>query len=461
MPVSTPELKQPKRSSSKPQPEGEAVFAPARVGVVHLGCAKNLVDTESMLGLVAQAGHEVVTDETTADVVIVNTCGFIADAQKEAIRTVLEVGTWGKKIIMAGCLVERHKEELVKELPEVQGFLGTGEYANVVPVLESVLDGQRVSRLDSSAYLYSGDTPRYRTSLVPYTYLKISEGCDHPCTFCIIPQLRGKMRSRSVESILKEANELIAEGYEEIVLIGQDTTAYGMDLPTKTNLAALLRALGQLDAKFRMMYAYPSLLTDEVLEVMASEPNILSYIDVPLQHSHTDILKVMKRPYGPGYNQKLIQRIRAKVPDVILRTTYIAGFPGETEAHFEDLLAFIRETAFDHVGVFAYSKEDVAESAPFEGHLPQKVKKDRVKAAMHVQQQVLRQIMPRHIGRVLPMLVEGVQGNRVFGRTYMDAPEVDGVTYAKGVADPGDWVNVRITKVGVYDTYGEIIGEPA
>lgn len=456
MPVSTPELK----SRNNAQAGADAVVAPARVGVVHLGCAKNLVDTESMLGLVSQAGHEVVTDETTADVVIVNTCGFIADAQKEAIQTVLEVGTWGKKIIMAGCLVERHKEELVKELPEVQGFLGTGEYANIVPVLESVLDGQRVSRLDSSAYLYSGDTPRYRTNLVPYTYLKISEGCDHPCTFCIIPQLRGKMRSRTIESILKEANELIAEGYEEIVLIGQDTTAYGQDIFGKPNLHGLLRELAKLDAKFRLMYAYPSLLTDAVLEVMASEDNILSYIDVPLQHSHPEILKLMKRPYGPNYNQKLVERIRAKVPDVILRTTYIAGFPGETEEHFEDLLTFIRESEFDHVGVFAYSKEDVAESAPYKGHLTQKVKKERVKAAMHVQQQVLRQTMPRHVGRVLPMLVEGVQGNRVFGRTYMDAPEVDGLTYAKGVADPGDWVNVRITKVGVYDTYGEIVGEP-
>jgi ribosomal protein S12 methylthiotransferase len=456
---------------SKPNPElqpasspvagDDQVVAPVRVGVVHLGCAKNLVDTESMLGLVAQAGHEVVTDETTADVVIVNTCGFIADAQREAVRTVLEVGQWGKKIIMAGCLVERHKEELVNELPEVQGFLGTGEYANIVPVLEGVLDGQRVSRLDSSAYLYSGDTPRFRTNLVPYTYLKISEGCDHPCTFCIIPQLRGKMRSRTIESIVKEANELIAEGYEEIVLIGQDTTAYGQDLFGKPNLHGLLRELAKLDAKFRMMYAYPSLLTDAVLDVMATEENILSYIDVPLQHSHPEVLKAMKRPYGPGYNQKLVARIRAKVPDVILRTTYIAGFPGETEEHFEDLLTFIRESEFDHVGVFAYSKEDVAESAPFQGHLPQKVKKDRVKAAMHVQQQVLRQIMPRHIGRVLPMLVEGVQKGRVFGRTYMDAPEVDGLTYAKGHADPGDWVMVKITKVGVYDTYGEIVGEPS
>jgi ribosomal protein S12 methylthiotransferase len=459
--VSTLELRPDKPSGSPVNAEGDKVFAPVRVGVVHLGCAKNLVDTESMLGLVSQAGHEVVTDETTADVVIVNTCGFIADAQKEAIRTVLEVGTWGKKVIMAGCLVERHKEELVKELPEVQGFLGTGEYANIIPVLEGVLDGQRVSRLDSSAYLYTGDTPRYRTNLVPYTYLKISEGCDHPCTFCIIPQLRGKMRSRTVESVLKEARELIDAGYEEIALIGQDTTAYGMDLPERSSLAQLLRELAKLDAKFRLMYTYPSLLTDEVLEVMASEDNILSYIDVPLQHSHPDILKTMKRPYGPGYNQKLVERIRAKVPDVILRTTYIAGFPGETEAHVEDLLAFIRESKFDHVGVFAYSKEDVAESAPFDGHMPQKVKKERVKAAMHVQQQVLREIMPRHIGRVLPMLVEGVQGNRVFGRTYMDAPEVDGLTYAKGIADPGDWVHVRITKVGVYDTYGEIVGEPA
>lgn len=439
----------------------DKVFAPAKVGVVHLGCAKNLVDTESMLGLVKQAGHEVVTDETTADVVIVNTCGFIHDAQKEAVRTILEVGQWGKKLIVAGCLVERHKDELVAELPEVQGFLGTGEYANIVPVLEGVLDGQRVTRLDSSAYLYQGDIPRYRTNLVPYTYLKISEGCDHPCTFCIIPQLRGKMRSRTVEDILREAETLIAEGYEEILLIGQDTTAYGMDLPQRSSLAKLLRELAKLDAKFRVMYAYPSLVTDELLDVMANEPNIVKYLDIPLQHNHPETLKRMKRPYGPNFNEKLVARIRAKVPGIALRTTFIAGFPGETEEEFENLLGFIRESEFDHVGVFAYSREDTAVSHDFPDQVPQKVKKARVRAAMHVQQEVLRHVMPRHVGQVYPMLVEAVQENKVIGRTYLDAPDVDGLTYAKGHADPGDWVMVKITRAGVYDLYGEIVGEPA
>ncbi|MBC7541731.1 MAG: 30S ribosomal protein S12 methylthiotransferase RimO [Candidatus Sericytochromatia bacterium] len=437
----------------------DKVFVPTRVGVVHLGCAKNLVDTESMLGLVAQAGHEVVTDETTADVVIINTCGFLASAQKEAIETILEVGQWGKKIIVAGCLIERHKEELVAELPEVQGFIGTGEYAKIVEVLEGVLDGQRVTRMDSSDYMYQGDTPRFRTSLVPYTYLKISEGCDHPCTFCIIPQLRGKMRSRTIESIVKEAKELIGEGYKEIVLIGQDTTAYGTDLPTRTNTATLLRTLGQLDAKFRLMYAYPTTITNELLDVMATEPNIIPYLDMPLQHSHPEVLKNMKRPYGAGYNQKLIARIREKLPTAVLRTTFIAGFPGETDEQFEDLLSFIRETEFDHVGVFAYSKEDTATSFHHTGHLTQKVKKDRVRAAMQVQQQVLRQTMPRHIGKTYAMLVEGVQAGKVFGRTFLDAPEVDGLTYAKGHANPGDWIDVKITKAGVYDTFGEVVGE--
>ena len=332
----------------------------ATVAFSHLGCEKNRVDTEHMLGLLAAAGYGVSADEAEANVVVVNTCSFIQDARTESVRTLVELAEQGKQIVIAGCLAQHFQAELLESLPEARAIVGTGDYQHIVEVLERVEAGERVNRVSAvPTFVADEHLPRYRTSSEAVAYLKVAEGCDYRCAFCIIPKLRGDQRSRTIESIVAEAEQLAAQGVKELILISQITTNYGLDLYGKPQLAELLRALGKVEIPWiRVHYAYPTGLTPEVLAAYREVANVLPYLDLPLQHSHPELLKAMNRPWQAGVNAELIKRIRSQLPDAVMRTTFIVGFPGETEDHFNHLLQFVEEQRFDHVGVFCFSPED-------------------------------------------------------------------------------------------------------
>ena len=337
-----------------------ATTARPTVAFAHLGCEKNRVDTEHMLGLLAQAGYGVSADEAEAQVVVVNTCSFIQDARAESVRTLVDLAEQGKQIVIAGCLAQHFKEDLLDSLPEAKAIVGTGDYQHIVEVLQQVEAGERVTRVSEvPTFVADEHLPRYRTTSEAVAYLKVAEGCDYRCAFCIIPKLRGDQRSRPIESIVAEAQQLAAQGVKELILISQITTNYGLDLYGKPQLAELLRALGEVEIPWiRVHYAYPTGLTPEVLAAYREVPNVLPYLDLPLQHSHPEVLRAMNRPWQEGVNGELLQRIREQLPDAVLRTTFIVGYPGETEEQFEHLLEFVQEQRFDHVGVFCFSPED-------------------------------------------------------------------------------------------------------
>ena len=327
------------------------------VAFAHLGCEKNRVDTEHMLGLLAEAGYGVSADEADASVVVVNTCSFIQEAREESVRTLVELAEQGKELIIAGCLAQHFQEELLESLPEAKAIVGTGDYQHIVSVLERVEAGERVNQVSANP-TFVGDEhlPRYRTTSEAVAYLKVAEGCDYRCAFCIIPHLRGNQRSRPIESIVAEAQQLAAQGVQELVLISQITTNYGLDLAGKPQLAELLRALGEVEIPWvRVHYAYPTGLTSEVLAAYREVPNVLPYLDLPLQHSHPEVLRAMNRPWQADVTAGVLGRIREQLGDAVLRTTFIVGFPGETEEHFQHLLDFVAEQRFDHVGVFTFS----------------------------------------------------------------------------------------------------------
>jgi ribosomal protein S12 methylthiotransferase len=347
-------LPTPFRSPSRLAPEAPAV------AILHLGCEKNRVDTEHMLGLLAQAGYRVDGDEESADYVIVNTCSFIEAARRESVSTLMELAVQGKKIVIAGCLAQHFQEELLQEIPEAVAIVGTGDYHQIVQIIERVERGERVNAVTSSLdYIADETVPRYRTTHAPVAYLRVAEGCDYRCSFCIIPHLRGDQRSRSIESILREAEQLAEEGVQELILISQITTHYGIDLYGEPRLADLIRALGKIPIPWiRMLYAYPTGITPAVVEAIQETPNFLPYLDLPLQHSHPQILKAMNRPWQGQVNDRVIERLRQALPNAVLRTSFIVGFPGETEEHFQHLLDFVQRHQFDHVGVFTFSPEE-------------------------------------------------------------------------------------------------------
>lgn len=436
-----------------------------KVGVISLGCPKNLVDTEVMLGLINNSGYVITHDENDADVVLVNTCGFIDASQRESVRTVLETASTGKKVIMAGCLLERFKGDIEKQMPEVSAFIGTNEITNIVNVLDKVTGYERNNEKILDYFSAEFKIPRYSTNFATYSYVKISEGCDHPCTFCIIPKLRGKNHSRPIESIVKEVTELAENGIREVVLVAQDLTAYGHDTANKKdiNITELLKELVKIPDSpyYRLLYTYPGTITQDLLELIAKEEKILPYIDMPLQHSHTEVLKLMKRPFIEEKIEDLIFRMRKTIPNLVLRTTFIVGFPGETEEHFQHLCDFVKRHKFEHLGVFTYSKEEGTPAGDMDKKLqvPHKVKVRRRKELMIIQQDIVKENNSKLIGKILPMFVEGVipDKNQIYGRTYRDAPEIDGFTTVKGSAEPGDIVNVKINRVRTYDTYGEVV----
>lgn len=433
-----------------------------KVGVISLGCPKNLVDTEVMLGLINNSGYVITHDENDADVVLVNTCGFIDASQRESVRTVLETVASGKKVIMAGCLLERFKGDIEKQMPEVSAFIGTNEITNIVNVLDKVTGYERKETKILDYFSAEFELPRYSTTFGTYAYVKISEGCDHACSFCIIPKLRGKNHSRPIASIVKEVTELANNGIKEVVLVGQDLTDYGHDTNEKDlNITELLKELVKIPNSpyYRLLYTYPGTITQDLLNLIAKEEKILNYIDMPLQHSHTEVLKAMKRPFVEEKIEDLLFRMRKTIPDLVIRTTFIVGFPDETDEQFQHLCDFVKRHKFEQVGVFTYSKEEGTPAGSMEKQVSHKVKVRRRKELMTIQHEIIKENNKVLIGKVLPMFVEGEipEKGQIYGRTYRDAPEIDGFTTIKGHAEPGDIVDVKITKVKVYDTFGKTV----
>lgn len=437
------------------------MLAKPTVAFSHLGCEKNRVDTEHMIGLLAQAGYGVSADEGGADYVVVNTCSFIEGARLESVQKLVELAEADKKILITGCLAQHFQSELLDELPEAVALVGTGDYHRIVDVLERAEQGERVHAVSAEpTYIADETVPRYRTTAAGAAYLRVAEGCDYRCSFCIIPSLRGKQRSRSIESIVAEAHQLAAEGVQELVLISQITTNYGLDRYGKPQLAELLRALGEVDVPWiRMHYAYPTGLTPAVIEAMAETPNVLPYLDLPLQHAHPAVLKAMNRPWQGRVNDAIIETLKQSLPDAVLRTTFITGFPGETEAQFDHLLEFVRRHEFDHVGVFAFSPEPGSPAAELPDQVPDAVRQARREALMLAQQPIALRRNQACIGQTVEVLIEQEnpgQGISI-GRSARFAPDVDGVVYVDGLSQLNQIVPVHITAADTYDLRGHLV----
>ncbi len=431
------------------------------IAISHLGCEKNRIDTEHMLGLLVEAGYGVDSNEELADYVIVNTCSFIQEARAESVRTLVELAQADKKIVIAGCMAQHFQEQLLEELPEAVAVVGTGDYNKIVDVIARVEQGERVKLVSPEpTYIADETTPRYRTTTEGVAYLRIAEGCDYRCAFCIIPHLRGNQRSRSIESIVAEAEQLASQGVKEIILISQISTNYGVDLYGEPRLAELLRALGKVDVPWiRMHYAYPTGLTPKVIAAIAETPNVLPYLDLPLQHSHPEILRAMNRPWQGRVNDAIVEKLKAALPNAVLRTTFIVGFPGETDEYFDHLLQFVNRHQFDHVGVFTFSPEEETPAYKLPNQLPQELMEARRDAVMELQQPISQQKNQQEVGKVVDVLIEqeNPQTGELIGRSARFSPEVDGLVYVQGEAALGSIVPVAISSADIYDLYGEIV----
>ncbi len=408
-----------------------------------------------MLGLLNAAGYGVSSDEAAADLVVVNTCSFIQEAREDSVRTLVRLAEEGKQLIITGCLAQHFQGELLEALPEARAVVGSGDYQHIVSVLERVVAGERVQQVSAvPTFLADEHLPRKRTTANAVAYLKVAEGCDYRCAFCIIPHLRGNQRSRSMESIKAEARQLAEQGVQELILISQITTNYGRDRYGKPMLAELLRMLGTVAIPWiRVHYAYPTGLTPEVLAAFREAPNVLPYLDLPLQHSHPEMLKAMNRPWQADVNGMLLDRLRSQLPDATIRTTLIVGFPGETEAHFSHLETFVQQQQFDHVGVFPFSPEEGTAAATLPNPVPHAVAQARCDRLMQLQQPIAQQRNQAWVGRVVPVLVEEEDPatREIRGRCSRFAPEVDGVVHLQGTAPVGAMVQARITAAHLYD----------
>jgi ribosomal protein S12 methylthiotransferase len=439
------------------------------VSLVSLGCPKNLVDAEVMLGHLPTDRYEIVTDEAQAEIIIVNTCAFIQDAQEESVDTILEVADYKKNgncrlLVVSGCLSQRYREELERELPEVDLFVGTADAPRMVTLLDEKIAGSDLRQAVSDpSFLYDHTTPRVKSSPFYSTYIKIAEGCANHCSYCIIPRLRGTLRSRSIDSVVAETRRLVSQGVAEINLIAQDITAYGADRSDRANLPDLLRALtGIEDLRWlRLLYAYPDGVTDELIELVAGEEKICSYLDIPLQHIDDGMLKQMNRRGSEQQVRELVVGLRERIPELTLRTSFIVGFPGETQEQFEKLLSFVEEGHFDRLGVFRYSREEGTAAAELSEQIPERVKNERYKRLMKAQARISFRKNRALVGRVEPVLVEGVSEETELllrGRSVRQAPDVDGQVYiTAGRADVGEIVSLRITDSSEYDLIGEIV----
>ncbi len=433
------------------------------ISLASLGCPKNQVDAEVMLGILHKKGYKINLNEDEADVIIVNTCSFIKDAEKESVRTIIDLIDKGKKVIITGCLVQKHRKELQEAVPESLAYLGPGDIDKIGDILDKITENNNTQHSyyqvsDNPDNIYNEQTRRFQFTVGPSSYLKIAEGCNYSCAYCIIPQLRGKYRSRSIESIIEEANFLGEDGISEIVLVAQDSTRYGIDIYNKPSLGRLLLELNKIKtiSWIRVMYAYPLFLDKDLLKIMADSEKIVNYIDIPLQHSHSDILKRMNRP-AFDYSE-IIYNIKEIIPDASIRTAFIVGFPGETDEHFIHLKNFIQEHKFDKLGVFEYSKEKNTSSYALDGQVSAKIKKQRRNELMQIQQAVSTEINKSLIGQTLESIVEyTTPDGDIIGRTYRDAPEIDGLINISSNERivSGDIIRVKITNSSEYDLYGK------
>ncbi|HTR46248.1 MAG TPA: 30S ribosomal protein S12 methylthiotransferase RimO [Verrucomicrobiae bacterium] len=446
-----------------------------KVGFVSLGCPKNLVDSEVMMGTLASAGYEITPRADEADVIVVNTCSFIALAQQESVQSILEMAEYKKfgraqKLIVAGCLVERYRNQIREQIPEVDAVIGTGEVEKILEVCDGGMrNGSESAGLPT--YLYHDLTPRVLATPRHTAYIKINEGCDHPCTFCVIPQLRGKFRSRRFESVVREAENLAAAGVREINLIGQDTTYYGEDLGIKDGLPALLERLAQIEdlSWIRFLYCYPNRITPRLLETIAAHPRLVKYLDIPLQHASRDVLARMKRGSNADAFLKMLEKIRKAIPGVSIRTSFIVGFPGETEKDFRVLCDFVRAAEFDWMGVFSYSDEDAAKSFSLEKKVDAKTIARRKNALMALQKTISRRKLRRNVGERAQVMLDGPSKDTGLvweARLEGMAPEIDGKVYVtefEGVTDaarlpaPGTLATLEVTQSKDYDLIGRVV----
>ena len=435
---------------------------------ISLGCDKNLVDSEVMLGMLTSKGYEITDDENEADVVVVNTCCFIGDAKEESIHNILEMAGLRKAgdikaLIVTGCLAQRYKEEVQTEIPEVDAIIGTTAIDAIVETLEDVLAGQGHNHIEDINRTPVYDKSRIVTTGGHYAYLKIAEGCDKRCSYCIIPKVRGNYRSIPMESLLAEARKLVEFGAKELILVAQETTLYGKDLYGEKSLPRLLHELCKIDGLYwiRILYCYPEEITDELIETIRTEEKVCHYLDIPIQHASDNILKRMGRRTNQAELRDMIARLRERIPDICLRTTLITGFPGETQEDHEELMAFVDEMEFDRLGVFTYSAEEDTPAAEFEDQIEEEIKKDRQAEIMELQQEIAFEKAENAVGRTVLAMIEGrlPDENAYAARTYMDAPNVDGLVFVQTSRElmTGDFVKVKITGSYEYDLIGEIV----
>ncbi|MDR3756802.1 MULTISPECIES: 30S ribosomal protein S12 methylthiotransferase RimO [Enterocloster] len=442
---------------------------------VSLGCDKNLVDTEKMLGLLNSEGYAFTDDEGEADAILINTCCFIGDAKEESVNTILEMARLKEEgrcraLVVAGCLAQRYKEEILEEIPEVDGILGTTSCDEIVNVLNGILGREKaapVSCFHDLAEPPTGGENRVVTTGGYYAHLKIAEGCDKRCTYCIIPYLRGSFRSVPMEQLVQEAGQLAEQGVKELILVAQETTLYGKDLYGGKTLPKLLHELAKVPGIqwIRLQYCYPEEITDELIEAIRTEEKVCHYLDIPIQHASDRILRRMGRRTNQAQLREMIAKLRREIPDIALRTTLISGFPGETQEDHEELMTFVDEMEFERLGVFAYSAEEDTPAYSFPDQVPQEVKEERRDEIMQLQQEIAFEKSEDMVGRVLTVLIEGkvVDEPAYVGRTYMDAPGVDGLIFVNADVElmSGDFVRVRVTGSAEYDLIGEIYDESA
>ena len=435
---------------------------------VSLGCDKNLVDTEVMLGLLAEKGYQMVDAEEMADIIVINTCCFINDAKEESIQTILEMAEYKKTgqikaLIVTGCLAERYRQEIMDEIEEVDAVLGTTAYDKIVEAIDDSLEGKKAVRMEDIQRLPEVKSKRVVTTGGHFAYLKIAEGCDKHCTYCIIPKIRGNFRSVPMEKLIKEAEELVQQGVKELILVAQETTLYGKDIYGEKSLPRLLRELCKISGLrwIRILYCYPEEITDELIQVIKEEDKICNYLDLPIQHASDAVLKRMGRRTSKEQLINIIEKLRREIPDIAIRTTLITGFPGETKEDHEEVMGFVDEMEFDRLGVFTYSPEEDTPASIMQGQIEEEIKEERQADIMELQQEIAFDLAEDMIGRELVVMIEGkvADENAYVGRTYKDAPNVDGLIFVESDEElmSGDFAKVRVTGALEYDLIGEII----
>lgn len=434
-----------------------------KVGMISLGCPKNQVDGEALLAKLAAAGYQIVNEIENSDVMIVNTCGFIEDAKREAIDTILEVAQYKEAgvisaLVVTGCLAERYQDEILKEMPEVDAVIGIGANADIVKVCDKALCGIQTSNYPNKCYLPIDDE-RILSTPSHWAYLKIAEGCDNRCSYCAIPGIRGRFRSRKIESVVDEAKSLVNRGVKEIILVAQDTTKYGQDLYGEYSLDKLLKELVKIDGLewIRLFYCYPQRITDSLIEVIANEDKVCKYIDIPLQHSDTTVLKNMNRVGDGNDYRALLDKMRKAIPDLALRTTFMVGFPGETDEQFENLCDFVKDMKFDKMGCFTFSPEEDTPAFDMDNQIDEDIKKRRQEVLMNAQYSITEASNKNRVGNVYKVIIDSFADGKYTGRSYMDSPEIDsGIIFTSNKKlNIGDFVNVKITDFDGYDLIGE------